>query len=132
MELHLKIIGWLFVILACTHAIFPRYFNWSKDLASLSLINRQMFQVHTFFIALMVGLMGLLCITSSHELYTTKLGKRIALGLSFFWCCRLVIQFVGYSAILWRDKLFETIMHIVLTLFWLYVTIVFGATYWFN
>jgi hypothetical protein len=132
MELHLKIVGWSFIALAFVHAIFPRYFNWSQELKSLSLINKQILQVHTFFIALTVGLMGLLCITSANELCTTILGKRVALGLCFFWCCRFVIQFVGYSSILWLGKLFETIVHIVLSIFWLYVTLVFGAAYWGN
>lgn len=132
MELHLNITGWAFIALAFGHSIFPRYFNWSKELESLSLINKQILQVHTFFIALTVGLMGLLCITSAHELFTTILGKRISLGLCFFWCCRFVIQFVGYSKTLWLGKFFETVVHIVLSIFWLYITLVFGATYWCN
>lgn len=131
MELHLKIVGWSFIALAFVHAFFPKYFNWSQELQSLSLINKQILQVHTFFIALMVGLMGLLCITSANELCNTILGKKIALGLFFFWCCRFVIQFVGYSSTLWLGKLFETVVHIVLSVFWLYVTIVFGVTYWY-
>jgi len=54
MELHLKIIGSLLMVLSAAHAYFPRYFDWKSNLAPLSLINRQMMQVHTFFIALVV------------------------------------------------------------------------------
>jgi hypothetical protein len=129
MELLLKIVGWSFIILASVKPIFPRYFNWSKELQSHSLINKQILQVHTFFIALAVTLMDLLFITSGHELCTINLGKKITFGLSFFWCCRFVIQFVGYSSTLWRGKLFDTLIHVALSIFWLYVTLVFGIVY---
>ena len=72
MDLHLKIIGILLITLALVHIVFPKYFNWEKELGSLSLINRQMMTVHTFFIALMIFLMGLLCLTSSNELIRNK------------------------------------------------------------
>jgi uncharacterized membrane protein len=55
-------------------------------------MNRQMMQVHTFFIAFLVWLMGLLCITLAHDLQYTGLGKRLAMGLSVFWSIRFLIQ----------------------------------------
>jgi hypothetical protein len=125
MELHLKIIGWSFVILAIVHIIFPRYFDWKNELKQLSLINRQMMIVHTFFIALTVFLMGLLCLTSYNMLINSELGHRISFGFFVFWLARLVIQFWGYSSELWKGKSFETGMHILFSLFWTYVTIVF-------
>src|ERR1700739_874266 len=131
MELHLKIIGCLLILLSIIHIIFPKYFNWTKDLSTLSVINRQMMYVHTFFIALVVLLMGLLCLTSSHELVETTFGKRIAFGLFVFWIIRLFIQFFGYSAILWKGKIFETVVHILFSLFWLYLSIVFFLTFKF-
>ena len=96
MEIHFKIIGVLLIALALVHIVFPKYFNWDKELKSLSLINRQMMTVHTFFIALTVFLMGSLCLTSSAELIETNLGKKISLGLGLFWTVRLFIQFFGY------------------------------------
>ena len=65
-------------VVALAHAIFPRYFDWKEELAQLSLMNRQMMKVHSFFIALTVFLMGLLCLSSSTELIGTDLGRRIA------------------------------------------------------
>lgn len=125
MEVHFKIIGALLMALALVHVIFPKYFNWKEELKPLSLINRQMMTVHTFFIALMVFLMGLLCLTSASELITTKLGKRISLGLGVFWFIRLLIQFFGYSTALWKGKKFETAMHILFSLFWAYLSVMF-------
>ncbi|MFM9948481.1 MAG: hypothetical protein ACKV1O_11130 [Saprospiraceae bacterium] len=129
METQIKIIGLLLVVLALIHVIFPRYFNWDQELKSLSLVNRQIMLVHTFFIALVVLLMGLLCLTSSNELIHTPLGNRLALGLGVFWAARLLIQFFGYSSALWKGKRFETLVHIVFSLFWVYLSIVFLAIY---
>jgi hypothetical protein len=113
------------MILSLIHSAFPKYFHWSKDLASLSLINRQMTIVHTFFIALVVFLIGLLCLTSSHELVDTRLGKRILLGLGVFWAIRLLVQIFGFSSKLWRGKTFETSIHVLFTLWWGYLSVAF-------
>jgi|SRR6478752_7216935 len=125
MHLHLKITGILLIALALIHIIFPKYFNWKKELGSLSLINRQMITVHTFFIALTIFLMGLLCLTSSNELIETNLGKKIAAGLGMFWTIRLFVQFFGYSSKLWKGKAFETTVHILFIFFWAYLSFVF-------
>jgi hypothetical protein len=129
MEIHLKIIGCLQIGLALIHSIFPKYFHWKKELKLVSLVNRQMMVVHTFFIALTLFLMGLLCLTSSSELIETNLGKKISLGLGFFWTARLFIQFFGYSTELWKDKKFETFIHILFSLFWTYLSILFLMIY---
>lgn len=115
--------------LALVHFAFPKYFNWDKELKSLSLINRQMMTVHTFFIALTVFLMGLLCLTSSNELIETNLGKKTSLGLGIFWTFRLLIQFFGYSTDLWKGKTFETTLHVIFSLLWTYLSIVLFTIY---
>jgi len=127
MHLHIKIIGILLIALAMIHAAFPKYFNWTKELSSLSLINRQMIMVHTFFIALAIFLMGMLCLTSPDELINTSLGKKIALGLGIFWTLRLFIQLFGYSSKLWKGKTFETSMHVLFILLWTYLSFIFGS-----
>lgn len=129
MYLHFKIIGVLLIILAFVHVIFPKYFNWKQELKPLSLINQQMMTIHTFFIALVVFLMGLLCLTSATELVDTKLGKTISLGLAIFWTIRLLIQFFGYSSKLWKGKTFETTVHVLFSAFWVYINIIFWANH---
>jgi hypothetical protein len=125
MELQLRIIGGLLVLLALLHVFFPRYFKWKKEFDSLTLINRQMVYVHMFFVALGVFLVGLLCLTSSEALLTTTLGRRISLGVGIFWAARLYVQFFVYSTTLWKGKTFETTIHIILALFWAYISIIF-------
>src|SRR5678816_3734934 len=108
MELHLKIIGILLILLALLHFFFPKRFNWERELSSLSVINRQLMYIHSFFIAFVIFLMGVLCLTSASELLNTNLGKRISFGLAIFWAVRLVVQFFVYSSKLWKGKSFET------------------------
>lgn len=129
MEIHYKIIGFLLMALAIVHIIFPRYFNWKQELSSMSLINRQMMQVHTFFIALTVFLMGLLCVVATDDLVNTSLGRIISLGLGVFWGFRLFFQFFVYSPQLWKGKPFETIVHVVFSIIWMYLTLVFTLTF---
>lgn len=129
MYFHLKIIGGLLIALASIHVIFPKYFNWHKELQPLSLINKQMMTTHTFFIALTVFLMGLLCLTSSKELIETNLGKKIALGIGVFWTIRLFFQLFIYSSKLWKGKTFETIIHLMFTGFWIYLSTIFLIIY---
>ena len=92
----------------------------------MRLVNRQMMTVHTFFIAFTVLLMGLLCLTSSTELIETPLGKKIAFGLALFWIIRLLFQLFVYSPKLWKGKKFETTVHIVFTILWLYIASIFS------
>ncbi len=127
MELNLKIAGLLQIGLALLHAFFPRRFRWKEELASLSLLSRQIMYVHTFFVALTVFLIGVLCLTSSADLINTTFGRRIALGLAVFWLIRLYVQFFGYSPKLWKGKAFETTIHIIFSIFWIYLSSTFIA-----
>jgi hypothetical protein len=122
MDIHLSIIGISLVILGLLHIIFPWYFNWETELSRLSLVNRQVMQVHTFFIALIVLLMGILCLLAPRQLLETELGHLISFGLAIFWTTRLVIQFFGFSPDLWKGKAFETTVHILFSGFWTYLS----------
>ena len=125
MEFQLTTIGYLLILLALIHVIFPKYFNWKEELNQLSLINKQVMQVHTFFIALTVLLMGVLCVTSVTEITTTSFGKKISFGFGIFWLCRLLVQFFGYSPKLWKGKTFETVVHITFSILWIYLSYTF-------
>lgn len=129
MELHLKISGVILILLAVVHISFPKQFDWKSQLMPLSLINKQMMIVHTFFIALTVFMMGILCLFCAEDITGTRLGRQIALGLAVFWCVRLFFQFFVYSPKLWKGKPFETVMHILFSLTWIYLTLIFFLIY---
>jgi len=125
MELQLKVIGVLFVALSFVHAIFPKYFNWKEDLKDINIMNRQMLKVHAFFIAFIVFGIGLLNIFCTDDLMNTRLGRKIAIFLAVFWGIRAFIQFFGYSSEIWKGKTFETVVHVVFSIFWIYITVVY-------
>lgn len=125
--LHLKFLGLLLIGLALFHIFLPRRFGWIEELRKVELLTRQIFYVHMFFIALMVGLMGILALFYAEELVRpSTLGKAISGGLTLFWGIRVVCQLFVYDKALWLGKRFETSMHALFTLLWLYLTVVFG------
>ena len=125
MKLIIEIMGCGLIVLALIHAVFPKVFDWKKELAGLSLINQQLMTVHTFFIALAVFLNGLLCVTCADELMNTSLGRKLCLGLSCFWGVRFIAQIFWYSPMLWRGKRLETFCHVLFLFIWSSVTGVF-------
>jgi hypothetical protein len=127
---HLQIVGALLLLLAASHAFFNRYFGWSRELAHVSLFTRRVFFVHSFFIALVVGLAGAGSLLYADVLLRPDLLSRAILGgLVVFWLCRLLAQFFAYDAAIWRGNRFRTSMHVFFSLLWLYVTAVYGIAF---
>lgn len=130
LPLLLKFAGLLLIFLSLLHAFLGKRFNWNEELARLSLLNRQIFLVHCFFIALTVGLMGALALLYTEELLQpSPLGKVIAGGLALFWATRLIFQWFVYDSALWRGHRFNTVMHIAFSGLWIFLTGVFGWTF---
>ncbi len=125
MKLQLQIVGALLILLALMHIAFPKRFGWKEELSSLSLLSRQIMYVHTFFIALVVFLTGVLSLFFADLLLTEELGVIICLGLSLFWLLRLFFQLFVYSKKLWKGKRFETTVHIIFTGLWAYFALVY-------
>ena len=96
----------------------------------VSLVNKQIMYVHTFFIALVILLIAIMCLSSSKELIETNLGKKICLGIGVFWTVRLFIQFFYYSSKLWKGKTFETTVHILFSFLWTYLSFIFCKIAW--
>ena len=120
--LALRIGGTVLLGLSLLHAAMPKRFAWSEELARLSLLNRQIFWVHPFFIPLAVALMGVLLLFFPETLVDrTPLARLVTIGLLLFWLARAITQFFVYSPTLWRGKPFETFVHIAFSTFWLYL-----------
>src|SRR5436309_375764 len=93
LRFQLKIVGASLLILAVAHAFFPRRFDWNEELRSVSLLNRQIFLVHCFFIGLILFMFGLLALFYTDTvLDRTALARPVLGGIVLFWCVRLVVQ----------------------------------------
>lgn len=118
-DLQLSVAGILQVSLAFAHLGFGRRLGWKDDLARLSLVNRQIFQVHTFFIGLVLVLFGMLDLLAGKLLLDgSVLARSVSGGLAVFWGARLWVQWFVFDHRLWRGKRFETTVHAIFTLLW--------------
>jgi len=125
-ELHLRIVGVLLVALIALNVYVPRRFNWRGELATLSLLNRQIFQVHAAFICVILAMFAALALFFAGDLLQpTRLSRAVLALLAAFWFLRLLTQWFVYDRRLWRGKRFETIVHLAFTGVWTY----FAATF---
>jgi cation transport ATPase len=131
LAVHLKVVGLSLLLLAALHFAFPRRFQWAEELRRLSLLNRQMFLVHCFFIVLTLVLMGALALFFTDALLeATSLARLVLAGLVIFWAARLVCQLAVYDSRLWRGNRFNTVVHVAFTGLWTYYIAVFGWALW--
>lgn len=131
MSTPVRIAGGLLLGLAVLNVFVPRRFNWRAELTRVSPLNRQIFLVHAGFIVLILILMGVLSAFYSAALLDPSPLSRLVLGgLALFWLVRLFTQWFVYDASLWRGNRFNTGMHWLFTLFWLYLTAVYAAALW--
>ena len=125
---HLVVAGILQWLLVLVNTVVPRRFHWKEESGRLSLFNRQVLYVHMIFIVLMLVLFGGLSIFYAPVLAAaTPLAAPILGGLAFFWGLRLIFQLFFYSPKIWRGNRFYTIMHVVFTTLWIYLTGVYAV-----
>ena len=104
----------------------PRRFEWKREMAGLSLLNRQIFWVHSWFICLILAQCGLLALLLTRQLLEpTPLARAIDGGVAFFWLLRLVMQWFVYSPSIWRGNRFYTVVHYTFTATWLLLFVTF-------
>ena len=123
--LHLRVVGVLMALLATINLFVPGRFHWREELSRVSLLNRQIFQAHTMCIVLLIALISALLLTCAEALLEpTRLSRAVLAGLTVFWGVRMLMQWFFYSPLVWRGDRFNTVMHGVFSLGWIYVTAV--------
>jgi hypothetical protein len=119
LTLLLRLTGLSQLVLASTHLYFARRFNWREEARRMMRLNEQIFHVHTFFICLILVMMGLLSSMAPEALLQPSLlGRWVDSGLALFWLARLVCQWFVYDSELWRGKTPETVVHVIFTFTW--------------
>ena len=128
LDVQLKVAGALLVALGVAHIFFGRYFKWEKELAKVSLLTRQIFLVHCSFISLSLILIGACTLFYTNALLRSGTLSRVVLtGFVVFWLARLAVQFFVYDSAIWRGHRFYTFMHVLFSIFWTYVVLIYGA-----
>ena len=127
-ELCLRLAGALQLALAALHLSFPKRFDWEHELPRLSLLNRQVFVVHTLFIAVVLVMFGALSLLAPHALLeATTLSRLVLGGIAAFWALRLLVQWFVYDSRLWRGDAFNTRVHWLFTAMYVAFTAVYGG-----
>jgi hypothetical protein len=125
---HLRVVGTLLMLLGLSHCFFDRYFGWRRELASVSLLTRKVFFVHTFFVGMGVTMAGAVSLVYAGALLEpSALSRAVLSGMTAFWLCRLLAQWFAYDAAIWRGNRFRTAMHVVFSALWFYVTATYGS-----
>lgn len=130
---HLQAGGVLMAALVVVNLFVPSRFHWREEMSRLSLVNRQIFQVHSVFLVLTLGLFSALLLTCARALVEpSRLSRVVLSGLTIFWGLRLVMQWFFYSPELWRGHRFNTVVHYAFSAVWIYLTTVFAVALWVN
>jgi hypothetical protein len=129
--LHLRIVGVVMMALVVVNVLVPARFHWREEMARLSLLNRQIFQAHAFFLVLTLALFSALLLTCGDALLErTRLNRAVLSGLTIFWTLRMLMQWGFYSPAIWRGHRFNTAMHCIFSAVWIYVSAVFATALW--
>jgi hypothetical protein len=119
---HLRLSGALLILLGLAHGGFDRYLDWRRDIQKLTAINRQIFVVHWFYIALALFLMGLFfCAFAGQLLAPEPLTRGIFLATTLVWAIRLLLQYFTFRGDSWRNNSFHRKIHYLLTVIWIYL-----------
>ena len=122
--LNLRISGIALALLGLAHGLFGRFLDWGTDLSKLTVLNRQIFLVHTFYIGYFVTALGILDVCFAQTLMRPEPLSRFLLSvMTLTWAVRLVIQLFVWDKAIWRDNFFRSNVHYGLILFWTYVTV---------
>jgi len=103
--------GQLFI--AILGPMIPRLLNWKQPIAAMPLLVREVFWVHTFFIALTCAIFGVITWRFAADIAQPahELIRWFAAAIGIFWGIRCVMQWTVYSSSHWRGLFDKTVAH---------------------
>ena len=107
-----------------------RLMNWRPDLEAMSLLIREVFQIHIYFISITLAIFGVLTWRFAADIATAAhpLCVWLAMGIGIFWVIRSVMQWSHYSSVHWRGDRVRTLIHWMLFLgYGAFATVYFTA-----
>lgn len=96
----------------------PRWLNWKSEMERMSPLVREVFQIHSIFMMLVLGIWGVLTWRFAEEMVRspTELSRWLCGALMVFWGLRCVMQWTHYGWNHWRGHAVRTVIHGVLFL----------------
>ena len=93
----------------------------------MSPASASVFHVHTLFVCAVLVLMGLPALFAP-TIFVERTRAALWMNWSYvaFWALRLYVQWCVFPRTLWRGKRLETRMHVMFTVIWIGLTILFA------
>ena len=92
----LKIGGCYNLAFAAFHLFFWRIFDWKRDLASLSFLNRAIMQVLNLCLTFVFVAFGYLSLAHGGEMLGSPLGRALIFLIGLFWLLRALQQAIFF------------------------------------
>lgn len=123
LDLLLRFVALLQLGLAVLSLFLPRILDWKPEMDRMSRLVRDVFEIHSWFIALTLVIWGVLTWRFAPEMAhaSTALTRWLCAAIGIFWGIRSVLQWTHYDPSHWRGIASRTIIH------W---TLFFGYAAW--
>lgn len=92
--------------------------KWKDELGGLSLLLREVFYVHKWFITITLVIFGAITLRFAGEIAEAEheMARWVAAGVGGFWAIRTIMQWSYYSASHWRGHPPRAAVHWILTI----------------
>jgi hypothetical protein len=118
LQIILQIAAGMQISVAVLNLFLVRLLKFQPELDRVSLLLREVFHVHAWFISVTLFTFGLLTWRFAAEMADggVEVCRWLAGCIGLFWALRSVLQVAYYSASHWRGRLDRTVIHVVLLL----------------
>ena len=89
--------GFLWLAFFAFHLFFWKFFDWKRDLKSLTEVNRAIMQVMNLCLMLVFLIFAYISLFHTDELLTTGLGKSLLIGIILFGIFRAAEQVIFFD-----------------------------------
>ena len=118
LELFLRLAALAQLGVAVLNLFLVRIMNWRRELDTMPLLIREVFQIHLYFISITLAFFGAVTWRFAGEIASAAhpMCVWLAIGIGFFWAVRSLMQWTHYSAVHWRGDRLRTLIHWMLFL----------------
>ena len=113
LELLLRVAALAQLSVVILNLFIVRIMNWRRDLNTMPLLIREVFQIHLYFISITLAIFGTVTWRFARDLANAAhpICVWLAIGIGSFWAVRSVMQWSHYSAVHWRGDRLRTLIH---------------------
>jgi len=117
LDVLLRLVAVMQLGLAVLGLCLPAILKWKPDMERMSLLVREVFEIHAWFIAITLVIWGGLTWQFAPEMAhaPTALSRWLCAAIGLFWGIRWVMQWTHYSSSHWRGIPSRTVIHWLLT-----------------